>query len=107
MSLQQHFHVLSNDFGNLLDSQNFSDFRIVVGKAPNIRIFHAHSQILSARSPYFAVALSIIFITGEISLHKHGVLTILELLVIADELILENFIDPLEDYLIQYHAKEL
>ncbi|KAG9288256.1 hypothetical protein G9A89_021287 [Geosiphon pyriformis] len=44
---------------------------------------------------------------GEISLDKHGVPTILELLVIADELILENFIDPLEDYLIEHHAKEL
>ncbi|KAG9288260.1 hypothetical protein G9A89_021291 [Geosiphon pyriformis] len=33
--------------------------------------------------------------------------TILELLVIADELILENFIDPLEEYLIEHHAKEL
>ncbi|KAG9293505.1 hypothetical protein G9A89_009229 [Geosiphon pyriformis] len=44
---------------------------------------------------------------GEISLDKHGVPTILELLVIADELILENFIEPLEDYLIEHHAKEL
>ncbi|KAG9297877.1 hypothetical protein G9A89_000639, partial [Geosiphon pyriformis] len=33
--------------------------------------------------------------------------TILEFLVTADELILENLIDLLEDYLIKHHAKEL
>ncbi|KAG9295636.1 hypothetical protein G9A89_005506 [Geosiphon pyriformis] len=44
---------------------------------------------------------------GEISLDKHGVSTILELLATVDELILKNFIDLLEDYLIQHHAKEL
>ncbi|KAG9305269.1 hypothetical protein G9A89_003353 [Geosiphon pyriformis] len=134
MSPQQHFHALSNDFGNLFDSQKFSDVRIIVGEAPNIRTFQAHSQILAARSPYFAVALSgnwikrenntIIFAkpnispnifeiilryiyNGEISLDKYGVPTILELLVIADELILVKFIDHLEDYLIEHHAKEL
>ncbi|KAG9294318.1 hypothetical protein G9A89_001823 [Geosiphon pyriformis] len=134
MAPQQFFHALSDDFGNLLDSQNFSDVKIVVGEAPNIRTFHAHSPILAARSPYFAVALSsngikrennpIIFdkpnispkifeiilryiYNGEISLDKHEVSTILELLVTADELILEKIIDPLEDYLIEHRAKEL
>ncbi|KAG9295297.1 hypothetical protein G9A89_021228 [Geosiphon pyriformis] len=134
MGPQQYFHALSNDFGNLFDSQKFSDVRIIVGEAPNIRTFQAHSQILAARSPYFAVALSsnwikrenntIIFskpnifpnifeiilryiYNGEISLDKHEVTTILELLVIADELILENFIELLEEYLIEHHAKEL
>ncbi|KAG9288961.1 hypothetical protein G9A89_019583 [Geosiphon pyriformis] len=134
MAPQQFFQALSDDFGNLLNSQNFSDVRIVIGEAPNIRTFHAHSQILAARSPYFAVALSsdwvkrenntIIFnkpnispnifeiilryiYNGEISLDNHGVPTILELLVTADELILGNFIEPLENYLIEHHAKEL
>ncbi|KAG9292660.1 hypothetical protein G9A89_003411 [Geosiphon pyriformis] len=136
MSPQQYFHALSNDFGNLFNSQEFSDIRIIVGETPNIRTFHAHSQILAARSPYFAVALSsnwikrekntIIFpkpnispkifeiilrqgyiYNGEISLDKHGVPTILEVLVTADELILENIIDHLEDYLIENRAKEL
>ncbi|KAG9298593.1 hypothetical protein G9A89_006582 [Geosiphon pyriformis] len=124
MSSQQHFHALSNDFGNLFNSQKFSD----------IRTFHAHSQILVAKSPYFAVALSRNWIkrenntfiftkpnffpklfkiilryiyNDEISLDKHGVPTILELLATTDELILENIIDHLEDYLIKHRAKEL
>ncbi|KAG9297437.1 hypothetical protein G9A89_020838 [Geosiphon pyriformis] len=134
MSPQQHFHALSNDFGNLFNSQKFSDIRITVGEAPNITTFRAHSQILAARSPYFTVAFSnkwvkrdnntIIFAkpnistdifekiiryiyNGEISLDEHQVPIILELLVAADELILENLIDHLEDYLIEHHAKEL
>ncbi|KAG9300204.1 hypothetical protein G9A89_002650 [Geosiphon pyriformis] len=44
---------------------------------------------------------------GKISLEEHGILTILELLVAADELILKNLINYLEDYLIEYHAKQL
>ncbi|KAG9298446.1 hypothetical protein G9A89_008710 [Geosiphon pyriformis] len=134
MAPQQFFQALSDDFGNLLDSQNFSDVRIVVGEAPNIRVFQAHSQILAARSPYFAVALSsngvkrenntIIFdkpnispkifeiilryiYNGEIILDKYEIFTILELLVTANELILEKIINHLEDYLIEHHAKEL
>ncbi|KAG9302999.1 hypothetical protein G9A89_006216 [Geosiphon pyriformis] len=134
MTSQQFFHALSHDFGNLLDSQDFSDVKIVVGEVPNIRTFQAHSQILAARSPYFAVALSsnwvkrenntIIFskpnispnifeiilryiYNGEISLDEHRLPTILEFLVTADELILENLIDYLEDYLIEHRAKEL
>ncbi|KAG9294776.1 hypothetical protein G9A89_004051 [Geosiphon pyriformis] len=124
MGPQKYFYALSNNFGNLFD----------IGEASNIRTFQAHSQILAARSPYFAVALSsnwikrenntIIFAkpnislnifevilryiyNGEISLDKHEVTTILELLIIADELILENFIEHLEDYLIEHRAKEL
>ncbi|KAG9293401.1 hypothetical protein G9A89_006686 [Geosiphon pyriformis] len=134
MSSEQHFNALSNDFGDLFDCQKFSDVRIIVDEAPNIRNFHAHSQILAARSPYFAVALSsnwvkrenntIIFTNpnispkifeitlryiyyGEISLNEDGAPIILELLIAADELILENIIDPLEDYLIGHHLKEL
>ncbi|KAG9307825.1 hypothetical protein G9A89_023390 [Geosiphon pyriformis] len=134
MAAQQFLHALSHDFGNLLKSQKFSDISIIVGEAPNIRTFHAHSQILAARSPYFAVALSsnwvkrenntIIFAkpnilpnifeiiltyiyNGEISLDKHDVPTILQLLVTADELIIENLIDTVEDYLIEHHPKEL
>ncbi|KAG9290980.1 hypothetical protein G9A89_000135 [Geosiphon pyriformis] len=107
---------------------------ILVGKAANARTFHAHTQILAARSLYFAKALSndsvkrennIIILAntnisarifevilryiynGEISLKEHGILTILELLIAADELILKNLIDYLEEYLIENHTKEL
>ncbi|KAG9300155.1 hypothetical protein G9A89_010565 [Geosiphon pyriformis] len=134
MPPQQFFSALSHDIGSLFNSLKFSDVRIVVGEVPNIRTFNVHSQILAARSSYFAKALFsdwvkgendiIVFskpnistqifevtlryiYTGEISLNEHGVFTILELLIVADELVLEQLIDHLEDYLIEYHAKEL
>ncbi|KAG9292159.1 hypothetical protein G9A89_005303 [Geosiphon pyriformis] len=113
MAPQQLFHPLSHDFESLLNSQNFSDVRIIVGEASNTRTFHVHSQILAARSSYFAIALSgdwvkeKITLSGEISLNEHGPLTILELFIAADELILEKLIDHLEDYLIEHHVKEL
>ncbi|KAG9306430.1 hypothetical protein G9A89_003540 [Geosiphon pyriformis] len=44
---------------------------------------------------------------GEINLDEYGVSKILELIVAAEELILENLINHLEDYLIEHHAKEL
>ncbi|KAG9283999.1 hypothetical protein G9A89_005328 [Geosiphon pyriformis] len=134
MASKQLFLALSHDFENLLKNRNFSDVRILVGKASNARTFHAHSQILAARSLYFAnvlsndsvkrennntilanpnisprifeVILRYIY-NGEIFLKEHGILTILELLVAADELFLKNLIDYLEDYLIENHAKEL
>ncbi|KAG9295682.1 hypothetical protein G9A89_003000 [Geosiphon pyriformis] len=134
MAPKQLFLALSHDFENLLNNRNFSDVRILVGKAPNARTFQAHSQILAARSLYFARVLSndsikrennhIILANpnisprifevilryiynGEISLKEHGILTILELLIAADELILKNLISYLEDYIIENHAQEL
>ncbi|KAG9285138.1 hypothetical protein G9A89_008485 [Geosiphon pyriformis] len=58
MAPQQFSQALSDDFGNILDSQNFSDVRIVIEEVPNIRTFYAHLPILAARSPYFC---SIVF----------------------------------------------
>ncbi|KAG9297876.1 hypothetical protein G9A89_000638 [Geosiphon pyriformis] len=121
MASKQLFLALSYDFKNLLNNWNFSDFRILISKVPNTRTFHAHTQILAARSLYFAKALSndsvkrennnIILANTNISARIFEVilriLTILELLIAADELILKNLIDYLQDYLIENHTKEL
>ncbi|KAG9292322.1 hypothetical protein G9A89_000250, partial [Geosiphon pyriformis] len=75
---------------------------------PDIRflIFDAHSQILAARSPYFAIVLFNNWVK-RISFDEHRVPIILELLIAVNELILENLIDHLEDYLIEHYTKEL
>ncbi|KAG9295534.1 hypothetical protein G9A89_016632 [Geosiphon pyriformis] len=116
MSPQQYFHALSNDFGNLFNSQKFTDIRIIQ-QDHHILLSHSSNWIKREKniiifpkpniSPkIFEIILRYIY-NGEISLDKHEVPTILELLVTADELILENIIDHLEDYLIEHRAKEL
>ncbi|KAG9306455.1 hypothetical protein G9A89_003565 [Geosiphon pyriformis] len=134
MAPQRLTNALSRDFGTLLNNEIFSDVKIIVGDGLNTKTFHAHSQILAARSSYFAVALSsnwvkrenntIIFskpnispqmfevilryiYSGEILLDEYEVPIIVELLVAADVLIMEDLISHLEDYLIKQHEEEL
>ncbi|KAG9300186.1 hypothetical protein G9A89_002632 [Geosiphon pyriformis] len=123
MAPQQLFQALSQDLGSLLNNQNFSDVKIVVGKTQNTRTFNAHSPILGARSSYFVRdSLMIVLKEKIIPLFstypiyhleflkwflEHGILAILELLVAADELSLKNLTNYLEDYLIEHHAKML
>ncbi|CAG8726856.1 12199_t:CDS:2 [Gigaspora margarita] len=49
---------LSHDLTKLLSDTKFCDVTIVVGKAPDIKSFQAHSSILYYRSPYFRRELS-------------------------------------------------
>ena len=49
---------LSKDLLKLFESSTTCDVSIMVGEAPNIETFKAHSVILTSRSPYFATALS-------------------------------------------------
>ena len=49
---------LSNDFSNLLKSNDDYNVKIIVGKEPNVREFKAHSVVLSSRTIYFKRALS-------------------------------------------------
>ncbi|KAG9300188.1 hypothetical protein G9A89_002634 [Geosiphon pyriformis] len=134
MASQKLLHALLRDFGTLLNNEIFVDVRIIVGNGLNTKTFHAHSQILAARSSYFAVALSsnwvkrenntIIFskpnispqmfevilrhiYSGEILLDEYEVPIIIELLVAADELIMEDLISHLEDYLIEQYEEEM
>src|SRR2546427_508706 len=49
---------LSENFYSLLNNADDSNVIIQVGKIPNTKEFHAHSNILRARSPYFKSAFS-------------------------------------------------
>jgi len=51
--------TLSNDILHIL-TDGLEEFNVMieVGEAPNTQVFHAHSIILRARSPYFRQALS-------------------------------------------------
>src|SRR4051812_27438907 len=50
---------LSRDFGALLtDTCEEYNVTILAGQGENEKVFHAHSLVLRARSPYFRTALS-------------------------------------------------
>jgi len=49
---------LSKEYLKFLETGEFSDTEILVGKEPNTKIFRLHSLILKIRSPYFRKALS-------------------------------------------------
>jgi hypothetical protein len=53
------FHSgLSQDFSLMLSDADDYNVNIQVGENNNIKEFHAHSNVLRARSPYFKSALS-------------------------------------------------
>jgi len=123
---------LSKDLSLLLSDDSDYNMIINVGEQPNIKQFKVHSIILRVRSPYFRVALSsewakvennyIIFnkpnispkvfevilkyiYTGTIMLDENistNTLTILEVMMAADELCLQEVIDYAQDYLLLY-----
>ncbi|KAG9306451.1 hypothetical protein G9A89_003561 [Geosiphon pyriformis] len=124
----QHLISLSNNLAKLLESRTFFDISIEVGEGSDTQIFEAHSAILIARSPYFALALSSDWVkreenvihfkkpnispkvfdlilkyiySGEITLTNIEISLMLELLIAADELVLEEFVEHLQEILIE------
>src|SRR5579863_565427 len=45
--------------------------------------------------------------SGEIALSEYNVSTLLEILIAADELILETLIDYIQDYIIEHHSEDM
>ncbi len=56
--VSEFFPGLSQNFSQLLDDADDYNIIIKVGENPNSKEFHAHYNILRARSPYFKRALS-------------------------------------------------
>jgi hypothetical protein len=54
----QFFSKLSQNYIELLKDDEYHDITIEVGKVPNIKIFHAHMNILCYRSPYLRGVLA-------------------------------------------------
>ncbi|CAG8439943.1 7025_t:CDS:2 [Funneliformis mosseae] len=61
----EFFPGLSQKFSQLLEDSDDYDIIIKVGVDPNTRKFHAHCNILRARSPYFKRALTQNLVTDE------------------------------------------
>ncbi|CAG8641237.1 20097_t:CDS:2 [Racocetra persica] len=119
---------IARDYEKLLQHGRNSDVIIRAGEGQNFKEFRAHSLILNARSTYFCAALSakwakkegdcfismmpnippclfeiiIRYIyTTEIILNNLSDLETLQLLVAADELLLQDFIDRLLPFIHQ------
>jgi len=54
----QFFSKLSQNYIELLKDDEYYDITIEVGEDPNVKIFRAHMNILSYRSPYLRRTLA-------------------------------------------------
>ncbi|GBB83320.1 hypothetical protein RclHR1_10050003 [Rhizophagus clarus] len=129
------FPGLSQDFTQLLNDADNYNVTIKVGENSNVKEFHAHSNILRVRSPYFKNAFSqnrevmkknnifnfvkpnispsvfeIIIkymYTGILDFREKTDTDILGLLVASDELLTQELITFVQNYLIENHAEWL
>ncbi|CAG8568338.1 9673_t:CDS:2 [Acaulospora colombiana] len=120
--------ILSRDYKAILESGDFSDVIITVGRGSNMKEFRGHSLVLKTRSSYFRIALSrdwaqmspegmikftkpniepeifeAIFkyiYSGTIDLGSFSVPDILELLIAADELSFIELCDCIQEFLV-------
>uniref|UniRef100_U9U508 Btb/poz domain-containing protein 19-like n=1 Tax=Rhizophagus irregularis (strain DAOM 181602 / DAOM 197198 / MUCL 43194) TaxID=747089 RepID=U9U508_RHIID len=130
----EFFPELSQNLSQLIDDAYDHDIIINVGENSNTKEFHAHSNVLKARSTYFKTALSqnwaikendtyrftksnispIVFeiiirymYTGILDLRKHVGSNILELLVASNELLIEELTAFIQNYLIENQSEWL
>ncbi|EXX56712.1 uncharacterized protein OCT59_029096 [Rhizophagus irregularis] len=122
------FERLSQNYIEILSDDEYYDVTIEVGNDPNVKIFRAHRIILCYRSSFlrrtlvsnkknndgtvahiklpnisseiFQIILEYIY-GGVISLNEHEPLEILKVLTAADELLLQELINYLQEYLIE------
>ncbi|CAG8612642.1 33408_t:CDS:2, partial [Gigaspora margarita] len=101
---------IAKDFDKLYESKEGYDTIIIAGEEPNVEEIYAHSLILRTRSSYFRSALSDEWVKktndGYLVLKKPNIKdeTILDLLAAADELLIQNLIDYIQEYLIEYSS---
>ncbi|KAG9292161.1 hypothetical protein G9A89_005305 [Geosiphon pyriformis] len=129
----KYLSILCNDFAQMLENSDDYNVIIEVGEAPDIRFFKAHNNILKARCPYFRAALSSkwskfhpengMFVfrkpnvspavfaiilkyiyTGLLSLSETASYDIMDLLITADEMVLMDLFDHVQEYLISFRS---
>uniref|UniRef100_U9UF49 BTB domain-containing protein n=1 Tax=Rhizophagus irregularis (strain DAOM 181602 / DAOM 197198 / MUCL 43194) TaxID=747089 RepID=U9UF49_RHIID len=134
MSTELFSKLLSQNYIELLEDNEYYDVTIEVGEDPNVKIFRAHMNILCYRSPYlrrtltsnkkndngvlshiklpnispeiFQIILRYIY-GGIISLNGQETSDILNTLVAADELHLQELVNYLQNYLIENNSEWL
>ncbi|CAB4412287.1 unnamed protein product [Rhizophagus irregularis] len=123
---------LSQNYIELLADDEYYDVTIEIGEGPNVKILRAHMNILCCRSPYlrrilasnkknkdnvlahiklpnilpevFQIILKYIY-GGIISLNEQDNSEIFNVLLAADELLIQELVDYLQNYLIENKSK--
>ncbi|RGB35753.1 hypothetical protein C1646_667490 [Rhizophagus diaphanus] len=125
---------LSDDYEKLFETEVGYDVIIYAGEGPNIKEFHAHSNILCIRSEYFRSAFNnkwaekkdgkFIYRKPNVSPHLFNIILrfiycgkielknlqgsdVLELLIAVDELNIQQLISHVQEYLVKHQAKFL
>ncbi|EXX60368.1 uncharacterized protein OCT59_003278 [Rhizophagus irregularis] len=123
----QFLPKLSQNYIELLEDDVYYDTTIEVGEDPNVKIFRAHRNILCCRSTYlrrtlvpnkknndvlahiklsnilpeiFQIILKYIY-GGILLLNEQDTSNIVKVMVAADELLLQEIVDYLQNYLIK------
>ncbi|KAG9295525.1 hypothetical protein G9A89_000176 [Geosiphon pyriformis] len=122
------------DLTSALQNSNHHDVEIEIGEQPTIKIFKAHSIILAARCPYFSAALSKFWVkreskiitmtkpnikpeifeeiikyiyTAKISIQYLEVECVIDILMAADELLLDELAVYLQTYMVTHRSEDL
>ncbi|UZO04967.1 uncharacterized protein OCT59_025328 [Rhizophagus irregularis] len=134
MTTELFSKLLSQNYIELLEDNEYYDITIEVGEDPNVKIFRAHMNILCYRSPYlrrtlvsnkkndngalshiklsnispeiFRIILRYIY-GGIISLNGQETSEILNTLIATDELHLQELVNYLQNYLIENNSEWL
>ncbi|CAB5366927.1 unnamed protein product [Rhizophagus irregularis] len=95
-------NLVLKEYTKILKTGEFSDVEILVGEKQNTKTFHLHSLILKVCSPYFRIFEILInyIYSGKLELAKNDIKTIIELLIAADELCLNELCSYIEKYLL-------
>ncbi|EXX62965.1 uncharacterized protein OCT59_029414 [Rhizophagus irregularis] len=121
----QFFSKLSQNYIEILEDNEYYDVTIEAGEDPNVKIFRAHMIILCYRSPFlrralapkknnvlahiklsnispeiFQIILSYLY-GGIFSLNERDTLDIFKVLIAADELLLQELVNYLQNYFIE------
>ncbi|CAG8843427.1 6857_t:CDS:2 [Gigaspora margarita] len=111
------FSVFSQEIKNLLTDSDEYNVIIYVGKDKNVKTFKTHSLILKARCSYYKTALSEQWAKqndGNSNILRHpnftphifkitlkNTMEVLEILAVADELLLSDLLDFIQSHLIE------
>ncbi|PKY40282.1 BTB-domain-containing protein [Rhizophagus irregularis] len=125
----QFLPKLSKNYIELLENGEYYDITVEVGKDPNVKFIRAHKSILCSRSPHlrraltsknddnvlatklpnispeiFQIILRYIY-GGILPLNELEASDVLKVLLAADELLLQELVDYLQNYLIENESQ--